>query len=219
MAIRAKKNAGLLPNVIQAIADLQEIRGSSARNIEQHVTSAFQKKPPKEYLILGIRKALKDGIDSGLLACESGKYKIQLCPISKSPCITHSLRQAYSDLVREHKCRRRRRRRCRRRRTRCRRRRRRRRCRPTCPGPERYSRYSSRTRTPTPTPTPRPTPHPSDTATEGQTNDEQGEDDENNDSDDFVGIRKRALKPRTTRKRTNTKPKNKRAKSKITLGK
>lgn len=100
------RSCGFLPNVIQAIADLKDVNGSSLHSIEKCVLYKIQKKSPNLGVNFEVRKALKNGVDNGLFSCNRGKYKLAI---------------DYDDLVKQQKIRYRRRKLSRRRRRRRRR--------------------------------------------------------------------------------------------------
>lgn len=79
MSKRNSKEPRLLAQVLQAVADLKEVRGSTARKIVDQVQTAINLSNvrPKPRNVIGqVRRALKHGVRSGVLRQRSGKFRL-----------------------------------------------------------------------------------------------------------------------------------------------
>lgn len=79
MPKRNRKEPRLLAQVLQAVADLKEVRGSTARKIVDQVQTAINlsKVRPKPRNVTGqVRRALKHGVRTGVLRQKSGKFRL-----------------------------------------------------------------------------------------------------------------------------------------------
>lgn len=75
-----KKHPSLLPNVIQAIADLCEKDGSSKEDIMKIVKNNIHINTTST-VNCEIRKAVKHGTNSGILTRDRGRYRVSLTPM------------------------------------------------------------------------------------------------------------------------------------------
>lgn len=76
---RKRKEPRLLVQVLQALADLKETRGSTLRRVTDQVQTAINlaKARPKPKNVLGqVRRALKHGVQTGVLRHRAGKFRL-----------------------------------------------------------------------------------------------------------------------------------------------
>ncbi|KAJ8916874.1 hypothetical protein NQ315_005881 [Exocentrus adspersus] len=112
------KQPRLLPDVMQAIVDLKEGQGSTQNKILEHVQAIINTKknsPKPRNVTMQIRRALKHGVQNGLIKQRAGKFSLGIHP--KDFALYKSFQQAGNSInsccskCRRHKGRRRRRRR------------------------------------------------------------------------------------------------------------
>ncbi|XP_076267453.1 uncharacterized protein LOC143200733 [Rhynchophorus ferrugineus] len=76
---RIGKEPKLLPNVMEAIANLKERRGSTQKQIIEHLTHILKKSNNGiRNVTMQVRRALEHGLHSGLIKQKSGKYSLGL---------------------------------------------------------------------------------------------------------------------------------------------
>ncbi|XP_030764110.1 serine/arginine-rich splicing factor 11-like isoform X1 [Sitophilus oryzae] len=75
---RVGKEPRLLPNVMEAIAHLKEKRGSTQKQIIEHLAHLLKKGNAVRNVTMQVRRALEHGINSGLIKQKGGKYSLGL---------------------------------------------------------------------------------------------------------------------------------------------
>ncbi|GJQ65252.1 hypothetical protein Trydic_g7380 [Trypoxylus dichotomus] len=81
MKRRSKETPRMLPYVMQAVADLTDISGSSTRKILDQVTTAINllnMKPKPRNVVMHVKRALKHAVENGILKHRAGKYRLNL---------------------------------------------------------------------------------------------------------------------------------------------
>lgn len=79
MSKRQNATPKMLPMVLQAIADLRENRGSTAKNIIDRVQHVLEKPKPQvkaKNVVTQVKRAIKHAVDVGIVQQRSGRYKI-----------------------------------------------------------------------------------------------------------------------------------------------
>ncbi|XP_066259494.1 uncharacterized protein [Euwallacea similis] len=75
---RTRNEPRLLPNVIEAIANMKERAGSTQKQITGHISQWLANTDTSSNVAMKVRKALEYGLQSGLIKQTRGKYSLGL---------------------------------------------------------------------------------------------------------------------------------------------